>query len=98
MTQKAAIGVLIGLAAGVIFVKTVVAQGLIMGAVDVNWDNMHREMTSMRQDIIVLQIVIVHEADSQIVGVAGVDDGLDSVDGTANVADRIDIHRVIDLS
>ena len=36
MIQKAAIGVMIGLVAGVIFVKIVAVKGLIMGVVDID--------------------------------------------------------------
>ena len=54
MTQKAAVGVLIGLAAGVIAVKTVAAEGPVVGVVDVDRDDMHREMASMRQGTMIL--------------------------------------------
>lgn len=48
--QKVVIGVLIGLAAGVIAVKMVVAESPIMGAVDIDQNNIHIEMALMRQN------------------------------------------------
>lgn len=48
--QKAAFGLLIGLAAEVIIVKMVVVKNLVMEAIDVDWNDMHREIALMRQD------------------------------------------------
>ena len=57
---------------------------------------------------LVIEVVVIHEANSRVAGVVGVDDGLDWVDGVtevddklnwvdrvAGVADKVDIHRVI---
>ena len=44
---------------------------------------------------LVVKVIMVYEVDSQVVGVAGIDDGFDWVDGVTEVADRVDIHRVI---
>lgn len=50
---------LIDLAARVITMKTFVIESSVMGAIDVDWDDMHRKMALMRQDTMVLQVAIV---------------------------------------
>lgn len=48
MTQKTAVAILIGPATGISVVKMVAAESLIMGAVDVDRDDIHREIASIR--------------------------------------------------
>lgn len=50
MIQKSAIGILISLTVGVIIMKIIVAENLIVEVVDINQDNIYREMTLMKQD------------------------------------------------
>ena len=45
---------LISLFAGVIVIKMVAVEGLVVGVIDVDQDNMHREMTLMRQGTMIL--------------------------------------------
>ena len=47
MIQKAAIEMLIGLATGMIAMKTVVTKGSVIGVVNINRDDMYKEMASM---------------------------------------------------
>ena len=57
---------------------------------------------------LVVKVVMVHEVDGQIAGIAGINDGfnwvdgvakvddeLDQVDRIAGIADRVDIYKVI---
>ncbi len=56
---KTVVEVLIGLVAKVIAMKTVAAEGPVVGAVDLDQDDMHRKMASMRQGIMILQVAVV---------------------------------------
>ena len=60
VTQKAAVETMIGLDAGVFAVKTVAVEGLVLGAVEVDEDDMHTEMALIEQDTTVpLQVAVV---------------------------------------
>lgn len=48
MTQKAAVGELIGLVVRMMAVKMVVAESSVVGAVNVDRDDMYKEMTWMK--------------------------------------------------
>lgn len=57
--QKTVVGVLIGLAVRVIAIKTITTEGLFGGAIDIDQDDICRQMPFMRQDTMVLQIAVV---------------------------------------
>lgn len=59
MTQKAAIKRLIGLAAGVITVKTVAAKSLIVGTIGIDWDHMHKKVVAGRLYTMILHVALV---------------------------------------
>lgn len=51
MIQKAAVGVLIGLSTRIIVVKIVVVESLIVEVIDIDWNNMHKEMALIKHGI-----------------------------------------------
>lgn len=51
VTQKTVIMLLIGLAVGVIAVKMVAIESLIVRIVNIDWDDIHGKMALMRQSI-----------------------------------------------
>ena len=53
---------------------------------------------TIKVEALVVEVVVVHKVDGQVAKVAGVDNGFDWVDGIAEVADRVDIHRMIGFS
>lgn len=50
---------LIGRVVETITMKTITAEGPVIGVIDVDRDDMHRKMALMRQDTMVLQVAVM---------------------------------------